>query len=97
MVDWLTPNTPPSSFDINYYQGGDWWIDTDAMMTGAESNYYRGYQMDSAGNVDSSVKLFAPFTDMQGELMTGYYVFDQMTLWYLSPPPATTGTTTTTM
>ena len=96
LEDWLTPTTPSASFDIRHYEGGDWWIDTDAMRAEADVNYFIGFAMDGSGNVDSGTRLLTPFADSSGDLATGYYIFDQRTYWILTPP-ATTPTTTTTM
>lgn len=83
LEDWLTPDTPPTDFDINHYTGGDWWSDDANLSTDAESNYWYGYAMDGLHNVDFDTRLDQRYgmLDINGDMNLGYYVFDQTVFW----------------
>ena len=88
LADWLTPDTPSTEFDINYYTGGSWSSDDAGRNTDADSNYWYGYAMDDLRNVDFDTRLDARYSmlDLNGDMVQGYYVFDQNVYWYNEDP-----------
>lgn len=81
LIDWLTPDTPPTDFDIDEYVAGNWTTDA-GLSTDEDSNFWYGYAMDMEYNVDFDTRLKSyEMTDGTGALKTGYYVFDQRVYW----------------
>lgn len=81
LVDWLTPDTPPTDFDIDEYVAGNWITDA-GLSTDEDSNFWYAYPMDLERNVDFDTRLKSyEMTDGTGALKTGYYVFDQRVYW----------------
>ena len=81
LIDWLTPDTPPTDFDIDEYVAGNWTTDA-GLTTDEDSNFWYGYAMDMEYNVDFDTRLKSyEMTDGTGALKTGYYVFDQRVYW----------------
>ncbi len=88
LADWLTPATPTADFDINQVTGGDWSSDDAGRETDADSNYWYGYAMDDLHNVDFDTRLDARYSmlNQTGDMVLGYYVFDQNVYWYNEDP-----------
>ncbi len=85
LQDWLTPDNPPPDFEINHYTGGDFWTDGGGISTDADSNYWYGFELDDNWNVDpdTSTPLDQRYTmlDANGDMVRGYFVFDQRVYW----------------
>ncbi len=88
LEDWLTPATPTADFDINQFTGGGWSSDDAGRDTDADSNYWYGYAMDDQHNVDFDTRLDARYSMLNptGDMVLGYFVFDQNVYWYNEDP-----------
>lgn len=84
LIDWLTPDNT-ATFEINHYTGGYFFTDTGGISTDENNNYWYGYELDGNWDVDPSVSapLDQRYTmlDVNGDMVRGYFVFDQRVFW----------------
>ena len=81
LVEWLTPETPTTDFDINIYSAATFAVEPADFSSDATNNFFYGYFMDDAYNIDRSITHDkATILGVDG-LVQGYYVWDQRVFW----------------